>query len=143
VVIPDVNILLYANDRSAPHHAASRLWLDRAFSGRERVGLTWIVLWAYVRISTNASLPNPLPASRAVGDAAAWMRHPNAGLAAPGPTHFEILEELMRLGGVSGGRTTDAVLAAIAVEHGATLVSADRDFARFTPRLRWIDPLTA
>ncbi|MDX2179654.1 MAG: TA system VapC family ribonuclease toxin [Bryobacteraceae bacterium] len=125
------------------HRTPFGRWLNGAFSSSEPVGLPWLVLWAYVRISTNLSLPKPLPVSKALDDVDTWVRQPNAEMVQPGPSHLGILGDLMRLGGVSGARTTDAILAAIAIEHGATLVSADRDFARFTPRLRWIDPLTA
>ncbi len=143
MVILDANILLYTYDRGAEQHSATRRWLDEALSGTEPVGIPWLSLWAFIRISTNAHL-----ARNAVSrhDAFAFVRlvtgHAGVVLVWPGPRHAEILEALANEGRILGSSMTDAAIAAITIEHGATLASTDRGFTRFK-RLRWVNPLDA
>jgi uncharacterized protein len=132
LVIVDANVLLYAVDRSSPEHERSRLWLDASLAGAEAVGFAWVVLLAFLRIGTNASiLPNPMTADEAAGQAEAWLGAPAAVAAHPTARHVALLRGLLRETGTAGNRTTDAHLAALALEHGADIVSYDRDFARF------------
>ena len=132
MVIVDANVLLYAVDQASAHHERARSWLDDALAGNEAVGLAWIVLLAFIRIGTNPSiLPTPMSADEATGQVEAWLSAPAAVIAQPTARHASVLRGLLRQTGTAGNLTTDAHLAALAVEHGADIVSYDRDFARF------------
>jgi uncharacterized protein len=132
VVIVDANVLLYAVDSASAHHEESRSWLDAALSGREAVGFSWTVLLAFIRIGTNPSiLPNAMTADEATAQAETWLGAPAAVVAQPTSRHAGLLRGLLRDSGTAGNLTTDAHLAALAIEHGADIVSYDRDFARF------------
>jgi uncharacterized protein len=136
LVIVDANVLIYAVDRASAHHEHSRSWLDTSLAGVEAVGLAWVALLAFIRIGTNASiLPNPMTTDEATSQVEIWLGAPAAVIAHPTPRHVSLLRGLLRDSGTAGNLTTDAHLAAIALEHGAELVSYDRDFARF-PGLR-------
>lgn len=141
MILVDANLLLYAYHTQAPQHAASRAWLERALSGEEFVGFAWMTLWAFLRIGTNPRVfERPLALDEASAAVSAWLDQPATGIVDPGERHWEILQDLMRGGQAAGPLITDAALAALAIEHGATLHTTDRDFARF-PGLKWIDPL--
>jgi len=132
VVIVDANVLLYAVDRKSAHHEPARSWLDDALGGNEAVGLAWIALLAFIRVGTNpAILPTPMTIDEATAQVEAWLGAPAAVAAHPTPRHAALLRGLLRESGTGGNLTTDAHLAALAVEHGADVVSYDRDFARF------------
>jgi toxin-antitoxin system PIN domain toxin len=141
VTILDVNILLYSYSRAAPEHARVREWLEGVFASSEWVGLTWVTLWAFLRIATNPRLTGPTaPVDEAFRTIHTLLTLPRVLLIEPGPSHPRILERLMHEQGAVGPRVTGAVLAAIAIENGAVLASTDRDFRRFSG-LRWINPL--
>lgn len=141
MIILDANILLYAYDEAAENHVPVRDWLHALLGRGERVGVPLVTAWAFLRISTNPRLLlSPLSLDRAFALLRDFLSHPRVSVVGPGQDHLQFLEEAARLGKVSGARLTDAVLAALAMEHGATLASTDRDFARF-PGLRWINPL--
>jgi toxin-antitoxin system PIN domain toxin len=143
MTLVDANLLLYAHDPRATQHEASRAWLEAALSGSELVRFAWVTLWAFLRISTNPRVfERPLSTKEAGGAVSSWLAQPLAGVLEPGERHWEILGGLMRSGQTTGPLVMDAALAAIAIEHGATLYTTDRDFARF-PGLRWINPLDA
>ena len=132
MVIVDANVLLYAVDSASVHHETARSWLDESLGGAEAVGLAWAVLLAFVRIGTNpAVLPRPMAAGEAVGQVERWLGAPAAVVAQPTARHAALLRGLLETTGTAGNLTTDAHLAALAVEHGAEIVSYDRDFARF------------
>ncbi len=132
MVITDANVLLYAVDTASDHHEESLAWLERSLSGAEAVGLSWIVLLAFVRVGTNpAILPHALTADEATGQVQAWLGAPAAVVLEPTARHADLLRGLLLESGTAGNLTTDAHLAALAIEHGAELVSYDRDFARF------------
>jgi uncharacterized protein len=142
VKLPDANILLYATNEASPQHDRALHWLDRVLSGTETVAFAWVVLLAFVRLSTNAGVfVSPLGSDQAFDLVDVWLARPNATVVHPTERHGAILRELLEPLGTAGNLTTDAHLAALAVEHGAELCSADADFSRF-PRLRWINPLT-
>ena len=138
----DANVLIYAYDRSAPQHAAIREWLDHLL-GSSVVLIPWVSLWALLRVSTNRRLkPGAPPAAEVFRTVRELLEHPAVSVAEPGPKHVRLLEQLAVDAQTMGSRLTDAVLAAIAIEHGATLASTDRDFARFDG-LKWVNPLAA
>jgi uncharacterized protein len=132
VVIVDANVLIYAVDRASAHHEDSRSWLDGSLAGTEAVGLAWVALLGFIRIATSASIfASAMTADDAVGQVEAWLAAPAAVTAHPTSRHASMLRGLLRETGTAGNLTTDAHLAALALEHGADLVSYDRDFARF------------
>jgi uncharacterized protein len=130
--IPDANILLYASDSSSTNHAAAREWVERALSATETVGFAMIVLLAFVRISTSPHImAAPLSPTTALNQVEEWLAQPPAALLHPGRRHLGAWRELIEASGTAGNLTTDAHLAALAIEHGATLASFDGDFHRF------------
>ncbi|MDP3971362.1 MAG: type II toxin-antitoxin system VapC family toxin [Candidatus Nanopelagicales bacterium] len=141
MIIPDVNLLLYAIDEGSVHHQRARDWLEASLSGTEMVGLPWVVLLAFLRLSTRSQLfAEPLASSEAFDIVEGWLAQPCAVTVEPTARHLAILRGLVEPVGSAGNLTTDAHLAALAIENGAELCSADRDFGRF-PGLRWTNPL--
>jgi hypothetical protein len=141
MTILDANILLYATDAAAPQYRAVSDWLKKSLAGGEVVGLPWITLWAFLRVSTNSRLwANPKSGSEASGLIRLWLAQPGVVVPEPGPGHAAIIERLIGEYSVTGPLMTDAALAALAIEHGAVLASTDQDFRRF-PEVRWVNPL--
>jgi toxin-antitoxin system PIN domain toxin len=141
VTLLDVNILLYAYDKDAVHHVAAAKWVKHLINGPEVIGLPWITLWAFVRLSTNPRvLANPKTPQEAFQIVREWLALPGVVVVQPGPRHAELIERLVIDNRAPGPLVTDAALAALAIEHGATLASTDRDFSRF-PDLRWLNPI--
>jgi toxin-antitoxin system PIN domain toxin len=131
VILVDANLLLYAYHPQADQHEKSRAWLEAVLSGRELVRFAWLTLWAFLRIGI---------ASEAEAAISSWLAQPVAGIVEPGERHWEILRQLIRAGQAKGPLVMDAVLAAIAIEHGATICTTDRDFSRF-PDVKWTNPI--
>lgn len=130
--LPDVNVLVHAGNPQAAQHRRARAWLVEAGNGREALALPWIVLLGFIRLSTRAGIyARPLPVAQAMSSVRHWLAAPAAMVVQPGPQHLDILTALLTRIGTAGNLTTDAHIAAVAVEHGATVVSFDRDFARF------------
>jgi len=141
VKLVDLNVLLYAVNRDAPNHATVHRWWEAALGGEEPVGLSWLVLLGFLRLATNPKVfPKPLSVDDALGRVDAWLAHPNAKLVSETDHHWPVLRSLIAATGGSGNLTSDAHLAALAMEYGAVLVSCDTDFARF-PGLRWERPV--
>jgi len=141
MVILDANILLYGYDAESPHHQVTRHWLEELLAGPEWVGIPWLSLWAFIRISTNPRLgKRAVAAHRLFEIAGELIALPKIMIVQPGPRHLEILEAIVKENQISGPLLTDAVLAAFAMEHGAMLASTDRGFARFK-QLKWVNPL--
>lgn len=130
--LPDTNIFLYAVNRSAPQHRTARSWLTDAFESPSGVGLAWSALIGFLRLSTRQGiLALPLDLESALSIVHDWIDAPHCRIVHPSERHASILSELLRAVGTAGNLTSDAHLAALAIEHGATLASFDRDFARF------------
>ena len=141
MIIVDVNLLLYAVNEDAPFHRKAKAWLEAALSGTETVGLPWIVLLAFLRLTTRAGVfQRPLGVETALDLVDAWLRQPSVAVPEPTAHHLRTLRDLVLLLGTGGNLTSDAHLAALAIEHGAELCSADNDYRRFA-RLRWRNPL--
>ena len=139
----DLNLLLYAINRDAPHHEAARTWLEEVLGGSETIALPWSVLLGFLRIATHARvLPNPLTPEQALEVIDGWLDQPNVRVLSPRDDHWRVLRALVVESGTAGNLTTDAHLAALAIENGCELGSSDRDFGRF-PRLRWVNPLSS
>jgi uncharacterized protein len=140
VTVVDANVLLYAVNSSAERHGEARAWLDRSLSGADTVGFSWIVLLAFLRLSTKVGLfPSPLPVDAALQRVRAWLAQPPAVLLEPTPRHLDVLAGLLGGTGTGGNLTSDAHLAALALEHRATVVTYDADFGRF-PGVAWTGP---
>jgi uncharacterized protein len=137
----DANLLLYAVHREAVLHDAARTWLSEQLNGSRRVGIPWTSVGAFLRIATHPrAFPRPLSPGTAWERVADWLTVPVAWVPEPGPEHARILGDLIARHDVRGNLVPDAMLAALAIEHGLTLCSTDTDFARFTD-LRWENPL--
>lgn len=137
--LPDVNLLLYALDSESPHHVRARPWLENLLSGSEPVGFTWIVLLAFLRLSTRVFI-RPLDPDEAFAITEGWLTQPCALVLNPTERHLAILRGLVEPLGTAGNVTSDAHLAALAVEYGGEVCSADADFSRFRG-VRWSNPL--
>jgi toxin-antitoxin system PIN domain toxin len=143
VKLVDANLLVYGINEDAPLHERARGWLEGALVGQETVAMTWPVLLAFLRLTTRrAVFPRPLTVEQAIGIVDEWLALPSVVIVHPGQRHWAILREFLTVTGSAGNLTSDAHLAAIAVEHGAELCSTDGDFARF-PGLRWRNPISA
>ncbi len=141
MIVPDINLLVFAYTHDAPHHQAARSWWESCLSGGRTVGISWAVVLGFVRLMTSrVVLSDPMSPIEALGHARSWLDRPQARVLVPGPRHFEILTEIFDASQASGRLTTDAHLAALAIETQAELHSNDADFARF-PGLRWVDPI--
>lgn len=139
--LPDANLLLYALDERSLLHARARAWLEALLSGTEPVGFAWMVMLAFVRLSTRPQLfANPLAPAEAFVVVEGWLAQPCALVLQPTERHLAVLRGLVEPLGTAGNITTDAHLAALAIEHGGEVCSADTDFARFRG-LRWTNPL--
>lgn len=138
--IVDANVLLYAVNSDSEHHEASRRWLDGALSGADTVGLAWVPLLAFVRLTTKVGLfPAPLTPAEATRRVVEWCGAPSSTLVHPTPRHPNVLAELLEQVGAGGNLVNDAHLAALAIEHRAVIVSYENDFGRF-PGVRWESP---
>ena len=128
----DANLLLYAVNEDAPNHDPARAWLDGALNRTEAVGFAWIVLLAFLRLSTRPDLfRRPLTFEQAADVVAAWLTAPPAVVINPTARHLELIRGLVQTTGAAANLINDAHLAALALEHDAAVVSYDRDFGRF------------
>ncbi len=143
MLLVDSNLLLYSYIRTSPFHDEARLWLDACLEGGRRIGLPWISLLAFLRLSTNPRInPAAPPMNVAVGQVERWLSSSRAWIPQPGENHQQTLWSFLKLPGMKARDVSDAHLAAIAIDHGLILCSADHGFARF-PGLRWENPLAA
>jgi uncharacterized protein len=141
MILVDANLLLYAYHPRAEQHEKSRGWLEAVLSGPDLVRFAWLTLWAFLRIATNPRVfERPLFTTEAEAAISSWLAQPVAGILDPGERHWDILRDLVRDGQAAGPLVMDAVLAAIALENGATVCTTDRDFSRFS-RPKWTNPI--
>lgn len=141
MIIFDANILIYSENSADPRYLVIKKWIASVAAGHELIGLPWPVLWTFLRISTSSRVfPKPFTADEAFRTVDGWLAAPGVVVVEPGPRHARILSDLVSQTGPVGSRISDAVLASLAIDNGATLASTDRDFSRF-PGLKWIDPL--
>ena len=139
--LPDVNLFLYAYDSVSPRQRVAREWVEETLNGKETVALSWLVLVGFIRLSTRPTVfARPLAVDVAIGFVEEWLARPVCTVVEPTKRHLTVVRELLMPLGTAGNLTSDAHLAALAIEHGATLCSCDVDFSRF-PGLRWTDPL--
>ncbi len=135
--IVDANVLLYAVNRQSVEHDAARRWLTGALSGNEVVGLPWVSLLAFIRLSTSRRIfASPLTPVDAMTLVESWLSRAAAVTVEPTSRHPSILRGLLEQAGTAGNLTTDAHIAALAIEHGGAVVSFDRDFERFGIRVQ-------
>jgi hypothetical protein len=141
MILIDANLLVYTVNRDAPQYRQAVTWFDELLSTNTVVGLPWIVIVAFLRISTHSKImPNPLQVEEALFCVDRWLQQPFVTPLNPGERHWLILNKLLHNNGTAGNLTNDAHIAAIAIEHGYTIYSADNDFKRFTG-LQHINPL--
>ena len=139
----DLNILLYAINQDSAHHGKVRPWLESVLNQDEPVALPWIVLLGFLRLTTNPRImPKPLSTEEAMSVIDGWLNRPVVLILHPGEEHWRILRELLRETGSAGNLTTDAHLAALAIENGCELCSTDTDFGRFK-QLKSTNPLSS
>lgn len=137
----DVNILLHAVNADAPRHKAASAWWNSCLSGAEPLYMAWATVLGFVRISTNARIfQNPLTVEQASAYVREWLAQPAVRIAVPQPDHWTRVETMLSAAGTAGNLTTDAHLAALAIEYGCEVCSTDTDFARF-PGVGWTNPL--
>ncbi len=131
--LPDVNVLLFAANSASAQHERARTWLESAFSEPGGVAMAWVALLGFIRLATRHGIfAKPLPVADALSVVRAWLADPRALVLHPTERHAPILAQLLMAAGTGGNLTTDAHLAALAIEHGATLGSFDRDYRRFS-----------
>ncbi|MGH9214310.1 MAG: type II toxin-antitoxin system VapC family toxin [Acidimicrobiales bacterium] len=132
MILVDANVLLYAVNEDADHHVDARAWFEAALNAREPVGFSWLVLLAFMRLSTKLGLfPDPLSVEAATAQVEAWLAQPPSVVLEPTSRHLQVLAGLLKQTGTGGNLVSDAHLAALAVEHAAVVVTYDNDFGRF------------
>lgn len=141
MILVDANLLLYAYDASAQQHKDAKRWWQEQLSQPYPVSLAWITVVAFIRIGTNPRVfSRPLTISEACAHVAGWFKQPMLTVLEPGERHWMVLQQTLETAQAAGNLVTDAHLAALAIEHGATLCSTDQDFSRFDG-LNWLNPL--
>jgi toxin-antitoxin system PIN domain toxin len=143
VIVVDANLLLYVVNQDLPQHSVARAWWEDVLSRHTPVGLAWGVVLAFLRISTHPRIfERPLKIESAAAYLDEWFAVPGVRPISPTPRHWEILRPLIVQSGTGGNLTSDAHLAAITIEHGGMLYSADNDFKRFAGLVH-INPLAS
>lgn len=143
MIVIDANLLIYAYDTASPLYESSSAWLEDAFSGADSVGLPWQSIAAFLRVMTNPKLHGRQYTLKEAAEVIeAWVAEANVRVLSPTNEHWPQFRRMMFEGSASGPLISDAELAALTIEYGGVLHTADRDFARF-PGLRWVNPLTS
>lgn len=143
MIIPDVNLLLYSVITAFPQHKSAHAWWEESLNSTTEIGLSSPAVFGFLRIATNPRiLTPPLTVQEATSHISDWLAQPNVTFLTPGPGHLDIAFDLLQGVGTGGNLTTDAQLAALAIEYNAEMYSNDTDFARF-PGVRWTNPLNS
>jgi len=141
MITPDANIVLYAYNEDAPNHLEAKKWFEEQFSQSAIFGLSWQVITAFLRISTNPrAFPQPFTLPEAIKIVDEWIEHPNIEMLIATTNHWTIFQKLIIEGQTKAALMMDAHLAALAIEHNATLATTDGDFSKFSG-LKTINPL--
>ena len=141
MILVDANLLIYSVDASSPRHAAAKAWLEETLSGNTPVGLPWTVILAFLRITTRPGIfASPLTPEQAMDYVDGWLQQPYVKAVSSGDGHWPVLRNLLRTTGTAGNLTSDAHIAALALEHGYAVYSTDNDFRRF-PGIEHVNPL--
>ena len=141
IFLVDVNVLLYAYNTGAPEHHSARKWLEQLMTGPDLVGLCWQTIMGFIRIGTNhRALLNPFSLKEVCEIVDDWLGQESVVMLAPGSRHWSIVSGFLVKGQARGPLAMDAHLAALAMEHGATLCTTDQDFSRFSG-LKTLNPL--
>ncbi|MFQ5740829.1 MAG: type II toxin-antitoxin system VapC family toxin [Acidobacteriota bacterium] len=142
MILPDINLLVYAYNADAPRHDKAKAWWEAILNAPQPVAIPWVVSHGFIRLMTHPRVTlRPLTPGEAITHVRAWLDRPLVHIIEPGNRHLDIFESLLDEVGVGGNLTTDAFLAALAIEHQCVLHSNDTDFARFSG-LRWQNPLS-
>jgi toxin-antitoxin system PIN domain toxin len=142
MIVPDLNLLLYAYDAESPYHPKAAAWWQQCLSAAEPVGLAPVVAFGFVRVGTSARVfREPMTPGEAAGHVRSWLEQPGVQVLDPGTRHIEEVLTLLEKLGTAGNLVTDAQIAALAIEQHAVVHTSDTDFVRF-PGLRWFNPLT-
>ena len=141
MIIPDVNLLIYAYDVHSSKHPEAKHWLESLMNGDSLIGIPWASILGFIRISTSPNIfPNPVTLKDSENAVRSWLSRRETIIVHPGDQHADILFHILKHAGTAGNLTTDAHLAALAIEHQAELHSTDADMSRF-PGLKWFNPL--
>jgi hypothetical protein len=141
VILPDINLLVHAHNTDSARHEAARRWWDEQLGGSTGVALAWAVILGFLRITTHPGIiQRPWRPAEALGRVEEWLTLPHVFIPLPSERHFGLLKSLLLRLGTASNLTTDAHLAALAIERGLILQTTDADFARF-PGLKWVNPL--
>ena len=141
MILPDLNLLVYAYNSDAPGHRRAKVWWESCLSETRPVGLPWVVILGYLRLTTSRRvLVDPFTTPEALGHIRSWLERPQVQILQPGSRHLDLIDSLLQDAQAAGDLTTDVHLAALAIEHQAELNTNDGDFSRF-PGLRWTNPL--
>ena len=141
MILPDVNVLVYAHREDTPNHSAYRAWLESVINSDQAYGMADLVLSGFLRVVTHPRIfARPSGLDQALGFVSDVRDQPNCVRIQPGPRHWTIFEQLCRTASVKGNLVPDAYLAALAIESGSEWITTDRDFSRF-PQLSWRQPL--
>jgi|SRR5947209_580897 len=141
MILVDANLLLYAHNEDSPWFEAASTWLNEIAAGSENLALSWLTICAFLRISTDSRMmPNPLTTAVAAEVVTEWLKNPNVVVLDPGDKHWRIFSQLLLASRVTGPLVMDAHLAALGIEHDATVATTDRDFERFRG-LKLVNPL--
>jgi toxin-antitoxin system PIN domain toxin len=140
-MLPDVNFLVYAYDETSKNHAQAKRWWEDLLNGSQMIGLSWVTILGFIRLLTNRRIyQNPYSHKEILDIVKTWLEQPHVKIIDPSEEHFTRLASLIEHVGTAGNLTTDAHLAALAIERGLILQTTDADFARF-PGLKWKNPL--
>lgn len=141
MILLDVNLLVYAHDETSEYHPQARQWWENQLNGSQMIGLSWVGLLGFIRLLTNPRIfQNPYSPPEILAIVGMWLEQPHVNIIHPSERHFTLLARLIRQVGAAANLTTDAHLAALAIERGLILQTTDADFARF-PGLKWNNPL--